>query len=153
MRHALDESRTTPMSLVQFTRSLATADAEETVEHAARAMRERHVGCLVVTKNGRPLGIVTDRDLVVRVLAQGLDGSAHVGDFTTFGPLTVSVHDTVETAASCMRTHGVRRLPIVDDTGLAVGIVTADDLLVLFGRNLADVCEGIENRSDANESR
>jgi len=141
------------MSLVQFTRSLATADAEETVEHAARTMRERRVGCLVITKSGHPLGIVTDRDLVVRVLAEGIDGSARVGDFTTFGPLTIGVHDTLETAAICMRTHGVRRLPIVDDTGLAVGIVTADDLLIMFGRSLADVCEGIDNRSDASESR
>jgi CBS domain-containing protein len=46
----------------------------------------------------------------------------------------------------------VRRLPIVDDSGRAIGIVTSDDLLVMLGRSLTDVCEGIENRSDATES-
>jgi CBS domain-containing protein len=141
------------MSLDRFKRALATADAEDSVERAARTMRDRGVGCLVVTKKGHPLGIVTDRDLVVRVLSEGRDAKSPVGDFTTFGPLTVGIHDTIETAAACMRTHGVRRLPIVDDTGCAVGIVTADDLLVLFGRGLADVCQGIENPSDATDSR
>jgi CBS domain-containing protein len=140
------------MSLERFERPLATADAADSVKRVACTMRDQGVGCLVVTKNGHPLGIVTDRDLVVRVLAEGGDGSAPVGEFATFGPLTVTVHDTVETAAARMRTHGVRRLPIVDDNGRAVGIVTSDDLLVMLGRSLADVCEGIENRSDATES-
>jgi len=141
------------MSLSQFRRPLATADTRETVERAACTMRDQGVGCLVVTEKGRPLGIVTDRDLVVRVLAEGIDPSAPIGDFTTYGPLTVNIHDSLETVSACMRKHGVRRLPIVDDDGTAVGIVTADDLLVLFGRGLADVCEGIDNRSDATDSR
>ena len=141
------------MSLARFTRPIATADARESVEQVARAMRDRGVGCVVITREGHPLGIVTDRDLVVRVLADGIEASAPVGDFTTFGPQTVSIHDTIETASACMRAHGIRRLPIVDDAGCAVGIVTADDLLVLLGRGLADVCEGIENRSDATDSR
>ncbi len=140
------------MSLERFRRPLATADAADSVKRVACAMRDQGVGCLVVTKNGHPLGIVTDRDLVVRVLAEGGDASGSVGDCTTFGPLTVTVHDTIETAAARMRTHGVRRLPIVDDSGRAVGIVTSDDLLVMLGRSLADVCEGIENRSDATDS-
>jgi CBS domain-containing protein len=106
-----------------------------------------------VTEKGRPLGIVTDRDLVIRVLAAGIAPSAPVGDFTTYGPLTVNIHDSLETVSACMRKHGVRRLPIVEDDGSAVGIVTADDLLVLLGRGLADVCESIENRSDATDSR
>lgn len=141
------------MSLDRFKRPLATADAEETVERAARTMRDQGVGCLVVTRNGHPLGIVTDRNLVLRVLAEGISASSPVGDFATFGPLTLNVHDSIESAAAFMRTHGVRRLPIVDDSGLTVGIVTSDDLLAMFGRALSDVCEGIENRSDATESR
>jgi CBS domain-containing protein len=137
------------MSLSQFTRRVVTANANESVERAACIMRDQGVGCLVVTGEGRPHGIVTDRDLVLRVLAEGVDASTPVGDFTTYGPFTVSVHDTIETASTRMREHGVRRLPIVDDTGKVVGIVTADDLLMAFGRGLADVCEGIENRSDS----
>ncbi len=147
----LDEEKDPPMSLSQFTRRVVTASAHETVERAACIMRDEGVGCLVVTSEGRPHGIVTDRDLVLRVLAEGLDASTPVGDFTTYGPFTVSVHDTMETASNRMREHGVRRLPIVDDTGKVVGVVTADDLLMAYGRGMANVCEGIENRTDSVE--
>lgn len=141
------------MSLARFKRPLVVTNAKESVARAAQTMRDKGVGCLLVIKDGHPYGIVTDRDLVVRVLAEGLDASAPVGDFTTFGPLTVSIHDEIATAARRMREHGVRRLPIIDDSGGAVGIVTADDLLIMLGRDLASVCEGIENRSDSTDSR
>jgi CBS domain-containing protein len=71
----------------------------------------------------------------------------------TYDPITLSVHDGIETAVQRMRQHGVRRLPIVEDDGVAVGIVTADDLLVLLGGEIAAVCEGIENRADAEDTR
>jgi CBS domain-containing protein len=100
------------------------------------------------------VGIVTDRDLVLRVLAEGHDPTtALVGEFVTYDPITVSVHDGIETVADRMRRHGIRRLPLVDDQGEAVGIVTADDLLVLLGGEIAAICEGIENRADATDSR
>jgi CBS domain-containing protein len=92
--------------------------------------------------------------LVVRVLAEGRDPTtAKVGEFVTYDPVTLSVHDGIDTAVQRMRRHGVRRLPLVDETGVAVGIVTADDLLVLLGGEIAAVCEGIENRADAEDSR
>jgi CBS domain-containing protein len=142
------------MTLARFKASLATVAVEDTVETAARAMRDRHVGCLLVTRHGVPAGIVTDRDLVVRVVAEGRDPSkALVGEFVTYDPITLSVHDGIDTAVQRMRRHGVRRLPIVEDDGVAVGIVTADDLLVLLGGEIAAVCEGIENRADAEDSR
>jgi CBS domain-containing protein len=142
------------MSLARFKTSLATAAPEDTVEQAARTMRDRGVGCLVVTREGRPSGILTDRDLVTRVIAEGRSpGSLRVGDVVTYDPITVSLGESIETATGRMRLHGVRRLPVVDDAGLAVGIVTADDLLALLGREIAGVCEGIENRSDSVDSR
>ena len=141
------------MSLSRFKRPVVTIGANETIQRAAGMMRDEGVGCLVVVERGRPFGIVTDRDLVVRGLAQGCDPSAMVGDCTTYGPLTASVHESIETVAGRMKLHGVRRLPILDDAGSAVGIVTADDLLMLLGRGLADVCQTIENRSDATDSQ
>jgi CBS domain-containing protein len=133
---------------------VATVSPQETVEWAARTMRDRAVGCLIVQESGHLAGIVTDRDLVVRVLAEGIDAtSARVGDFATYDAITVSVHEGLETAAERMREHGIRRLPVVDDQGQVVGIVTADDLFVLLGRELSSVCEGIQNQSDASESR
>jgi CBS domain-containing protein len=142
------------MSLARFKSPLATVGAEDTVEKAAQLMRERRVGCLVVTRSGRPLGLVTDRDIVIRVVAEGRDARTDkVGDFATYDPITVSVHEGIETVVARMRRHGVRRLPVVDEDGMAVGIVTADDLLVLLGGEIAGVCEGIENRADAEDSR
>jgi CBS domain-containing protein len=142
------------MSLDRFKAPLATVGTGDTVEAAARIMRDRRVGCLVVTREGHPYGIVTDRDLVVRVMAEGIDpAQARVGDFATFDPITVSLEEGIETAVGLMRKHGVRRLPVVDHRGDAVGIVTADDLLVLLGGEIAAVCEGIENRSDATDAR
>jgi len=141
------------MSLRQFVLPLATVDARETVERAACIMRERGVGCLLVISEGRPRGIITDRDLVLRVVAEGIEPAATVGEFTTLGPLTVSVNDTMETASIRMRDHGVRRMPIVDEEGKAVGIVTADDLVMAWGRQIVEVAGAIENRTDSTESR
>jgi CBS domain-containing protein len=142
------------MTLARFKAPLVTVAAEDTVERAARIMRDRHVGCLIVTRQGRPAGIITDRDLVVRVVAEGRAPSTSViGEFVTYDPITVSVHEGIETAVERMRRHGVRRLPMVDETGVAIGVVTADDLLVLLGGEIAAVCEGIENRADAEDSR
>jgi CBS domain-containing protein len=142
------------MTLARFTTPVATATAEDSVLEAARTMRDRHVGCLVVLREGRSAGVLTDRDLVVRVIAAGRDPSkTKVHDFVTYDPITVSVDDGIQTAADQMRRHGVRRLPLVDARGVVVGIVTADDLLVVLGSQLAAICEGIDNRSDADESR
>jgi CBS domain-containing protein len=142
------------MTLARFKAPLVTAEAEDTVEKSARTMRDRHTGCLVLIRHGRPAGLITDRDLVVRVMAEGRDpATSRIGDFVTYDPITVSVNDGIETAVARMRDHGVRRLPIVDDDGVAVGIVTADDLLILLGGEIAAVSEGIENRADAEDSR
>jgi CBS domain-containing protein len=137
------------MSLARFKSPVAVINVEDTVEKAARTMRDHRVGCLVVTRAGRPAGLVTDRDIVVRAIAEGRDATrTPIGEFVTYEPVTVSVHETIEIAAQRMRRRGVRRLPLVDEDGVAVGIVTADDLLVLLGGEIAAVCEGIENRRE-----
>jgi CBS domain-containing protein len=142
------------MSLDRFKTLLATTAEDDTVEAAAAAMRDRRVGCLVVTREGHPVGIVTDRDLVVRVLAEGLDPRGlRIRDVVTYDPITVALHEGIETAAERMRKHGVRRLPIVDHQGVAVGIVTADDLLVLLGGEIGALSRAIDSESDAADSR
>ena len=142
------------MSLARFKCALATIHAEDSVETAARLMKTRRVGSLLVVRSGHPVGIVTDRDLVVRAIAQGRGpGATPVGDCVTYDPITVSLNDGIETAVALMRKHGIRRLPLVDEAGIAVGMVTADDLLVLLGGEVGAICNGIENRSDADDSR
>lgn len=111
--------------------------AQTSALQAARLMRQRHVGDVVVVDNPEdesvPLGIVTDRDLVVEVLGNGLDPAQ-----TTVGSLmrtpVVIANEAEDTAQVIerMRAHGVRRLPVVAGEGEVVGIITLNDLLRLF---------------------
>ena len=141
-------------TLATYLRPVVIATIGETVGTAARRLRDSHVGCVVVTREGRPIGIVTDRDLAVRVVAEGLDPeTTKIDEIVTFDPATLRDYETVDTAVLRMKEHGVRRLPIVDGEGSVVGIVTADDLLVRIGRQLAAVAEAIECGADASDSR
>jgi CBS domain-containing protein len=141
------------MTLARFKRPVVHLDEEATVLDAARAMRAEHVGCVLVTRGGHPLGLVTDRDLVMRILAEGRDASTHLRRCVTYDPLMLSETDGIERAVNMMRDHGVRRVPIVDDRGRAVGIVTADDLLVELGQQLGRLCEGVANNFDSSDTR
>lgn len=142
------------MSLERFCRPVVTARLDEPVAAAAKKLRDQRVGCLVVDRDGKPFGILTDRDLAIRVLADGLDPrTAKVADVATIDPIVVSESEGLETAARRMRQHGVRRLPVVDARGMTKGIVTADDLVRMLGRELGDLAESIESSTDATESR
>jgi CBS domain-containing protein len=102
---------------------------------AAKRMRASHVGDLVVieNRNGRhvPIGIVTDRDIVISVVAGDPDHINYllVSDVMSDDLVTAREHDSIETALKKMEEHGVRRLPIVDADGALAGILTLDDIL------------------------
>lgn len=116
------------------TPNVVVCTKQTTVLEAARLMRRKHVGDLVVVddphEEGVPLGVVTDRDLVIEVLGNGLDPAA-----TTVGSLmrtpVVIAHESEDSAKLIerMRAHGVRRVPVVGHEGEAVGIVSVEDLL------------------------
>jgi CBS domain-containing protein/uncharacterized protein (DUF2267 family) len=98
---------------------------------AARLMRSSHVGAIVVEDHDRAVGIVTDRDLAVRVLGRGLAGSrVSLGQVMTTDVATLHEQDSEEAAAYLMRELGVRRIPIVDRHERPVGIITLDDLMI-----------------------
>jgi len=100
------------------------------VAAAARAMRDLDVGAVVVMENDRPLGIVTDRDIVVRALARGRGAdAATVGDICSRDLVTVPAGASVEDALGVMAARGVRRLPVTIARGSVVGIVSIDDLV------------------------
>jgi CBS domain-containing protein len=107
-----------------------TVDASDTLVDAAKAMKDRDVGSLVATEQGTVTGIVTDRDIVIRGIAEQADPqTARVGDIATQELTTLSPGDSVEDAIKAMRDQDVRRLPVVED-GNAVGIVSLGDLAV-----------------------
>jgi CBS domain-containing protein len=107
-----------------------TIDTGATLVDAAREMRDGDVGALIVVDGGSVAGIVTDRDIVVRAIADGRDpGATRVADVCTDALVTLNPQDTVETAIRRMREHDVRRLPVVQGDR-PVGIVSLGDLAV-----------------------
>ncbi len=129
------------MSAGRFcSRDVDTASFEETVLDAARRMRDRQVGTVIVVDEQRPVGILTDRDLTVRVLAGGLDPArTRVSEVMTPSPTTIREEDTIETALGYMRAGRFRRLPVVGRDGHLLGILALDDVLGLVASELADV--------------
>ena len=122
-------------------RDVVVALSNETALEAARLMRQYHVGDVLVVeeRDGKriPVGIVTDRDLVVEIVAPELDSTfITVKDIMAPNFITVSERLGVYETIQFMRGKGVRRLPVVDDGGALVGIVTLDDLLALLAEEL-----------------
>lgn len=104
-------------------------DADATVSQAARMMRAAVVGALPVVSVGRLVGIVTDRDLAVRVLARDLDGrELCVREVMSKNPVTCLPGERVKQAAELMRRHEVRRLVVVDEALEPIGLLSVDDL-------------------------
>lgn len=123
------------------TRNVIAADVETSIYEAAQLMRHHHVGTVVaIRKNGSreyPVGIITDRDIVLEIVAPGLDPEVlTIGDIMSPELMTVKESAGIFEAIQHMRTMAVRRLPIVNDSGELVGIVTLDDLLGLLSEEL-----------------
>ena len=110
----------------------------------SKMMRKRHVGSVVVTDSGIPMGIVTDRDIVVEVIAMGLDpATVTAKDVMSSSPAVIGAEDDVMWALKTMRDRGVRRLPVVDGRGQLQGIIAFDDLMQHVGTTLADIAHVI----------
>jgi len=123
------------------TRYVDLADADETAQQAARRMSERRVGTLVILDLAdRPVGILTDRDLVLRVVASGRDpGETPVGEVMTRNPTMISEAAGIEEALSLMRSGSFRRLPVIGRDGVLVGLVSLDDILSLLAGEFTQV--------------
>jgi CBS domain-containing protein len=111
-----------------MTRDPRAVDVDATAADAARAMRDDDIGDVIVTEGGRVAGIVTDRDIVVRAIAEGRDAqSIAVRDICSSDLRTLEPGESVDEAVRAMREHCVRRLPVVSD-GELVGVVSLGDL-------------------------
>ncbi|MDO9048798.1 MAG: CBS domain-containing protein [Methylobacter sp.] len=135
------------MSISEFcNREVVFATREMSLPEAAQLMREYHVGDLVVVDevDGKrmPVGIITDRDIVIEIIAQSLDITEFsVGDI--MGPQLVSVQEKegVFETIRLMRTKGIRRIPVVNQEGGLVGIVSADDILDLLAEEMTELAK------------
>jgi CBS domain-containing protein len=126
------------------TRRVVTVDPSTPVSQVACMMNDRVLGSIVVAKGDKPVGIITDRDLVIRVLCKGANPNELKAEHVMSSPVT-SIADDSEAlaAASAMREAQVRRLPIVDREGRLAGIITLDDLIFHMSRTQSEMAEAI----------
>lgn len=122
-------------------RTVDTVEPGESVQAAAQRMHARNVGTLVVLNSRKePVGIVTDRDLAVRVLARGLDPiETTVSRIMTRDLETVTEATAIEDALRVMRSGPVRRIPVVDDKGRLAGLLSLDDVLRLLSEEFQSI--------------
>jgi len=134
------------MSLEQYClrKRMVVQNWSTTAYDAARAMEDNHVGAIVVQGSGRVVGIVTDRDLALRVVGSDLDPrEVLLHDVMTPEPVTLSIAASEEQAATLMRVSHARRIPILNG-GSVAGIVTLDDLILSGSIDLATAAEIVD---------
>ena len=134
---------------------VVTVRASDSLRVAAERMTRAGVGCVVVEHERRPIAILTDRDLALAALCEGLDVEATAVE-KVMGrvPITVSENESLQGAAQCIGAARVRRLPVVNIEGLLVGLLSADDLMhhaaerlsrigAVLGQQLGECPEGV----------
>jgi CBS domain-containing protein len=130
-------------------RDVDTATGDESALTAARRMRDRSVGTLlVVDDHNHPMGLLSDRDLALRVIAQERDPArTPVSEIMTAMPMTILESSSIESALGHMRTGRFRRLPVVNGADELVGIITLDDILTLLAEEFSMVGALLERES------
>jgi CBS domain-containing protein len=135
------------MSISDFSvHNVVCASRDTTALEASRLMRHHHVGDVVVVEETegtrKPVGIVTDRDLVVEVMAGGVDPNVvKLGELVLRAPVTVNRNASYADTVRLMAVNGVRRMPVVDSSGALVGIITLDDMLRQLASPLAALAD------------
>lgn len=132
-------------------RNVAVVEKESSIQQAAELMRKRHVGDLIVVGRDHnrkiPIGILTDRDIVVELIAKKVPADAvTVGDIMSYELVTAAEDDDMLQTLKLMRAKGARRLPVVDAGGSLVGVLTVDDIVELIAATLSDVSKLIERQ-------
>lgn len=134
-------------------RGVVTVAPTDDLIAAAHIMREKHVGYLIVSERSglvergrRVVGVLTDRDIVVAVLAQEVDArELKVGDVMTRDPLLIDEGQSIEAVLCHMREAGVRRVPVVDRSGALAGVLSIDDVLERIADQLINIAGSIRN--------
>jgi len=134
-----------------MTPSPRTVSPDDSIQNAARIMRDEDTGAIPVVENGRPIGMLTDRDIVVRAVADGGQISRPVREIVTTGVVCATPEMSTREASELMSEHQVRRLPVIENDQL-VGIVSLGDLAVKEGKDrrtgdtLQEISAGVKER-------
>lgn len=146
------------MSVGEFcNRDVLIVEKTESIRQAIELMRSHHVGDVIVVEKRdgvtAPLGILTDRDIVVEILAEDVDfDSVNIGDVMSDELVTVHEETELMDAIKLLRGKGVRRAPVVDEEEDLIGILTVDDILALVAEQLVDIT-GLITRERSKESK
>jgi CBS domain-containing protein len=128
--------------------NVVSVKPDATVQFVAELMKEKNIGCVVVTENHKPVGIVTDRDIALRGVSLCSDPEeALIERIMSTDILTIRKDAGIFDAIQEMKSAGVRRMPIVDSAGRLVGLLTVDDLIRLLAREMADIARIIGKES------
>ena len=112
-------------------KAVVSVDVATTVSDAAKIMEEKEIGAIVVTENNTPVGIITDRDFAIKVVAHAYDPTSPVRMIMSSPLYSISPEESVRMIADFMYTRGIRKLPVIDNDKV-IGIVTATDLVRQF---------------------
>jgi signal-transduction protein with cAMP-binding, CBS, and nucleotidyltransferase domain len=141
-------------------REVIVIEQGSTIMEAARLMRNHHVGTLVVVEkiapadNVIPVGILTDRDIVIEMIAEEVDFDAvAIRDVMSYELVTARESDGIWDTMQRMRAQGIRRIPVVSDAGTLVGILAIDDLLELLAEELTDLAKLIRREHQREEKK
>lgn len=111
-----------------MSKKVITVSPSTTVVDAAKLLREKRIGCLIVVEGKKPVGIVTERDFVYRIVAEGKNLSTPIGEVMTRDLRVVGRDHEIQDVVNIMKAHLIRRLPVVDK-GELVGIITMKDIM------------------------
>jgi CBS domain-containing protein len=135
-----------------MTQNPRSIEASASVVEAARLMREEHIGSLPITDDEQLVGIISDRDITTRVVAEAADPmKSSVGDFSSRDLITVEPDKDLDEALQLMARHQVRRLPVVEN-GRLVGIVAQADIALSENEKTGELVEAISEPSDRERS-
>lgn len=131
-------------------REVVVIEGGASIREAAKLMRHYHVGDVIVTEKREeglaPIGILTDRDIVVELLAEDLSlDDICIADAMSFELLTARTEDDAVETIKQMRATGIRRIPVVNDQGLLEGLLAVDDYLEFFAEQMADLVALVKN--------
>jgi CBS domain-containing protein len=133
------------MSLLDFCRKpVVTISPENTIVEACRMLKENNVGCLIVESQGKLCGILTDRDVALKVTGEEKEPrTTQVGEVMTHDPIRISVDKDLHHLTSLMHAFHVRRVPVVDGYDTTLGIITLDDLIALLGEEMSEIGKAV----------
>lgn len=125
-------------------RPVVTVPPDATVEEAARLMRTRNVGAVVVVRSGRPVGILTDRDIAVGVVGRARNPTlVKVAEAMRKNPTVIPEHAGILDVARLLGKRGVRRLPVVNTRSELTGVISLDDILVLLTSEMGHIASAL----------